>query len=144
MSADNGVYILKSPVVMSDPYRECRVLHCSAIDNIRDGDGWNLAVIWEMFGQCEPLPLEAARNKAFELLNKLPVCEYGIREINMNRPFPTAREAVEYNITELEVAFHESGVVNDDRPVTGRQLTKVKFALIDALKTMALAQTCQK
>lgn len=144
MSADNGVYILKSPVVMSDPYRECRVLHCGAIDNIRDGDGWNLAVIWEWFGQCTPLPLDMARNKAFELLNKLQVCEYGISEIDMDIPFPTAREAVNYAITELEVAFHDSGVVNDDRSVTGKQLTKIKFALIDAFKTMALAQTCQK
>lgn len=94
MSADNGIYILKT----KDQYR---VAHLQAIDNVRrsaiDGD-WQSRR--ETSGKCVPTRVvelwgrcKYTRNekKAFEIARKLedslPICEYGINIITYNKPW---------------------------------------------------------
>ena len=88
MSADNGIYILKT----KDQYR---VAHLCAIDNVTwsviDGD-WCTDMnkkgklvptrVVEMWGNCK---YTRNKNKAFEIAHKwdssLPICEYGVNVI---------------------------------------------------------------
>ena len=92
MSADNGIYILKT----KDQYR---VAHLCAIDNVTwsviDGD-WCTDMdkreklvptrVVEMWGNCK---YTRNKNKAFEIAHKwdssLPICEYGVNVITYNK-----------------------------------------------------------
>ena len=92
MSADNGIYILKT----KDQYR---VAHLCAIDNVTwsviDGD-WCTDMdkrgklvptrVVEMWGNCKYTRNE---NKAFDIAHKwassLPICEYGVNVITYNK-----------------------------------------------------------
>ena len=92
MSADNGIYILKT----KDQYR---VAHLCAIDNVTwsviNGD-WNTDMnkrgklvptrVVEMWGNCKYTRNE---NKAFKIAHKwassLPICEYGVNVITYNK-----------------------------------------------------------
>lgn len=94
MSADNGVYILVTP---TDDGYEYRVTETSAIENlnwdesigdetndedviIKNARGtWHGAKIYYKRGET----LEAAH----DLYKSLPICEYGVSEIHINRKF---------------------------------------------------------
>lgn len=77
MSADNGVYILRT----KGP--EFRVVHAQAIDNI-DYDppqdlSFNPDVVLDYFGQSKVYKSEAEALLAARQIQKgLPICEYGI------------------------------------------------------------------
>lgn len=92
MSADNGIYILKT----KDQYR---VAHLQAIDNVHwsaiDGDWQNKKEtkgkyvptrVVEMWGKCKYTRDE---NTAFKIANKwassLFICEYGVNVITYNK-----------------------------------------------------------
>lgn len=109
MSADNGIYILKT----KDQYR---VAHLSGIDNVTwsliDGD-WNCndktrgklvpTRVVEMWGDCK---YTKDRNKAFEIAHKwaanLPICEYGVNIITYNKTWKHILEdAKEYANKEI-------------------------------------------
>ena len=92
MSADNGIYILKT----KDQYR---VAHLCAIDNVSwsiiDGDWWNNdstrgkcvpTRVVEMWGDCK---FTRDESKALSIACKwaccLPVCEYGVNIITYNK-----------------------------------------------------------
>lgn len=110
MSADNGIYILKTPapaIKKGDAYTnqhgkfEYRVAHTQAIENI-DYCHFYIPII---FGDCVVFTSkDAAEDEAFrmekEIINgDFPVLEYGISSIEKPFPFPnmtveTARKAV--------------------------------------------------
>jgi len=79
MSADNGVYILKTG-------RQYRVAHQQAIDNLywnenlrKMCDTMQPISIIDMFGDCKyTTNLNTAFNIARRILQTLPICEYGI------------------------------------------------------------------
>lgn len=92
MSADNGVYILKT----KDQYR---VAHIQGIDNIyfsfMDGDWRDIESkknkyvptrVVEFWGECN---FTRSAKRAFEISNKieknLPICEYGVCVITYNK-----------------------------------------------------------
>ncbi len=92
MSADNGIYILKT----KDQYR---VAHLQAIDNVSwsiiDGNWQNEKEtrgkcvptrVIEMWGKCKYTRDE---NVAFKIAHKwassLPICEYGVNVITYNK-----------------------------------------------------------
>lgn len=92
MSADNGIYILKT----RDQYR---VAHLCAIDNVTwsviDGDWCNdpykrgklvPARVVEMWGNCK---YTRNKDKALEIAHKwadsLPICEYGVNILTYNK-----------------------------------------------------------
>ena len=99
MSADNGVYILETP--MNDKTgNEYRVVHCQNIEDIYwDAKATTFAaeiqprMLKEKFGEAEViLDQDVARNEAFGLAADIEadsVLEYGIREIIHDKPFPT-------------------------------------------------------
>jgi hypothetical protein len=95
MSADNGIYILQTPVMNGDGF-EYRVVHAQAIDNIFWGengynkDGDPKAVV-EYFGKCEVFQgEESARTEAFRLYDEITegedgygIVEYGVSTIEL-------------------------------------------------------------
>jgi len=99
MSADNGVYILRSPVQGGF---EFRVVHAMAIDNIRyqpDTEGFNTKEIRQYFGSAKVLcDVKAAEAEASYIADEImadefcPILEYGITTINLPFPFPDSKE----------------------------------------------------
>ena len=85
MSADNGVYILKTN-------KQYRVKHLQAIDNLYwdycKTQSQNTIVptrVFEMFGDCKyTYDHEKAFTIANNIFKKLPICEYGIQLIDIN------------------------------------------------------------
>ena len=99
MSADNGIYILATPISHSS-LKQYRVVHCQNIEDIywdteqkREAGEIQPAMLREKFGNVEPFTnVAAARNTAFDMAKKihddgLPF-EYGISEIDYDKPFP--------------------------------------------------------
>lgn len=119
MSADNGIYILKT----KDQYR---VAHLCAIDNITwsliDGD-WSCnnktrgklvpTRVVEMWGNCK---YTRDKNKAFEIAHKwagsLPICEYGVNMITYNKTWRHILEDAK-NYAEQEIAYIKKTKQND-------------------------------
>jgi len=110
MSADNGVYILKT----KDQYR---VAHLQAIDNVSwsiiDGDWQNEKRIRgkcvptrvvEMWGKCKYTRDESVALKiAHRWASSLPICEYGVNIITYNKTWKhIVEDAKEYAKKELE------------------------------------------
>lgn len=110
MSADNGIYILKT----RDQYR---VAHLQAIDNVSwsiiDGNWQNKKEtrgkcvptrVVEMWGKCkytrdESIALKIAHNWA----SSLPICEYGVNIITYNKTWKhIVEDAKEYAKKEIE------------------------------------------
>ena len=105
VSADNGVYILEC----KDQFR---VAHLQAIDNIR----WSFI---KMDNQCEPVSTRVVqmfgkqkhtrnRNVALKvasaILRSLPVCEYGISFICINKRWnQVIKDAMELAVEELKI-----------------------------------------
>ena len=92
MSSDNGIYILQT----LDGYR---VVHAQAIENIYDGDGFNLQAIANYFGPCvnvvknEIEACEQAKILYDEIMDDdyCPIIEYGVQFIKgmENQNFPS-------------------------------------------------------
>ena len=89
MSADNGIYILKTPKDGAEEEFEYRVIHAQGIDNIEDEDP---AMVISYFGKCEALTKEEAQNKAFEMEEDCYILEYGISSIVLSHSFQWFRE----------------------------------------------------
>jgi hypothetical protein len=99
MSADNGIYILITPIPHMD-LKQYRVVHCQNIEDIywdsekkREVDEIQPDMLREKFGNVEPFTNEsAARNLAFEMARKVEAeghgLEYGISEIHYDKRFP--------------------------------------------------------
>lgn len=100
MSADNGIYLLKTPKENSLEF-EYRVIHAQAIENIYyderipshyNPEGAPEEVI-AYFGECVPMTKDQAIEKAFEMESEIlkddfcPIIEYGIVTIDLPRPF---------------------------------------------------------
>lgn len=91
MSADNGIYILKTE---GD---EFRVAHCQAIENLTYGDpGGDEEYMLLLFSDSEVFGDEQeAMMKAKELYDEImadefcPVVEYGIQFISLPKKFPS-------------------------------------------------------
>jgi hypothetical protein len=93
MSADNGIYILKSPVHKDIPGEfEFRVTHAMAIDNITyrpDCEGFNSEELIKYFGDCDVMYKRTeALVEADRQAQNCPILEYGIQFINLPFPFP--------------------------------------------------------
>lgn len=95
MSADNGIYILQSPVANSDAI-EYRVAYASAIDNVgyyEEGSPSCIAMENAYFGDSEVyLSADAALSRARQLekeyTDNLGYLEYGIKVLTLrNLPF---------------------------------------------------------
>ena len=98
MSADNGIYILKTPKPRFNNEFEYRVTECSAIDNIDyypPGSEKRDAMVVLYFGKSDFYgSLDAAMQEATRIYTELmsgpfPICEYGISVINWADEFPT-------------------------------------------------------
>ena len=107
MSADNGIYILKSPECDNGFFTgkdEYRVAYASAIDNLSLGQSFfkpvetptkaygklDLGLLYEIliFGKSEVFKDKIqALVKADELSSQHPYTEYGIVTIHRNHPF---------------------------------------------------------
>lgn len=125
MSADNGVYILKTPRREDPTQFEYRVAHCQAIDNLIERDAsWAdirpaYAVLYfgnsVVFGNKSNALVEAGLIKDKILSDEFcPILEYGICEVQpgFDGPFPdmTTEEAQE-DIN----AFDDPGDTSDDQ-----------------------------
>lgn len=97
MSADNTIVILKSP---KDDDFEYRVLHCQGVDNIywndekEDYDDEPYAPnLIEYFQACDVMNNETDAFKiACDMDQRVSYVEYGIRVINLPRPFDWYRD----------------------------------------------------
>ena len=119
MSADNGIYILRT----KDQYR---VAHLQAIDNVSwsiiDGDWQNKKStrgkcvptrVVEMWGNCKFTRDEGkALSLAHKWANSLPICEYGVNVITYNKTWKQIlKDARAYAKKEIEV-IKQSGKEN--------------------------------
>lgn len=110
MSADNGIYILKT----KDQYR---VAHLSAIDNISwsiiDGNWENKEEtrgkcvptrVVEMWGRCKYTRDESVAYRiAHRWASSLPICEYGVNIITYNKTWKhIVEDAKEYAKKEID------------------------------------------
>jgi len=102
MSADNGIYLLKTPADDGESF-EYRVIHAQAIDNIYwDGtapDHNNPDGVPEIFGACDILTEEEANKKAFELEEEVlnddfGILEYGVSTIELPYSFSKYRRCL--------------------------------------------------
>ena len=105
MSADNGIYILKT----RDQYR---VAHLQAIENVYwsviDGEWQGKCVptrVVEMWGNCKfTRDANKALDIAYRWATKLPICEYGVKVITYNKTWKRILEdAQEY--AKQEISF---------------------------------------
>lgn len=91
MSADNGVYILKTPNFKTG-HTEFRVAHCQAIENI-NYPGEEVKYIKMYFGKSKicKSQIEALTEaqRIYDQLNEDGFCiEYGIQTIELEKEFP--------------------------------------------------------
>jgi len=106
MSADNGIYILKTPrhedkheQILDGNIFEYRVAHAQAIENIyweyEDGNPEEIIIY---FGGCEIMKEKEAHEEAFRLEHKIisdpicPILEYGISTIELPHSFKYYQE----------------------------------------------------
>jgi hypothetical protein len=97
MSADNGIYILRTLVSISPRIFEYRVKHLQAIDNL----GWDSKIeeytqdpdihiknARKIFAKCFPIETrEEALKEALKRMEEIGYVEYGIQEIEIDRIF---------------------------------------------------------
>lgn len=86
MSADNGIYIGIFPT--TDGGKEYRVIEASAIDNVNCGtEEYQDHMRLLYFGKAKSLPgFVSAITEAFKLKEEYPILEYGINELEFDRP----------------------------------------------------------
>ena len=134
MSADNGIYILKTPDGKGG--FEYRVKHCQSIENIYwdennpgiDNPEGNPVQVVKYFGECTVLThldnaLILARGMEKEILDDdfCPILEYGINEIELPHPFS-------YYVSKCkEKMYYTDWSI---RP-TGEKLQELKKVLLD-------------
>lgn len=135
MSADNGIYILKT----KDQYR---VAHLQAIENVSwsyiDGDWQNKdsargkfvpTRVVEMWGDCRFTRNESVAQKiASEWAFRLPFCEYGVRTIIFPKTWKHILiDAKKYAKQELEFCETSNSFIRDkdklERIANGEYLT---------------------
>lgn len=104
MSADNGIYLIETPIAEGSKEKEYRVKHAQAIDNIYwDEDKYypdhhnpegNPSQVVAYFGECEVFTnlddaWKLARKMEEEILSDdyCPILEYGISSIKLPHPF---------------------------------------------------------
>ena len=95
MSADNGVYILRTTTTQKGVF-EYRVTYAQAIENIyfnKLGSKKWASVVKDYFGNSMVYSTrEGAWEKAGKvydaIVNGGDICEYGIEEIHVNRRYP--------------------------------------------------------
>lgn len=95
MSADNGVYIAKFPLVNGG--FEYRVAHAMAIENV-DCDIEQMQDVYRVliWGDAESFSDETeAWNQARLLASEYEILEYGVQQLTFDRPLPamTRKEA---------------------------------------------------
>lgn len=92
MSANNGIYVLKSPVHPDFIEFEYRVLHAMSIENINyepDIEGFNTGQLKRYFGQCIVFyDRVEALIEADGIAQRYEVLEYGIQFISLPFVFP--------------------------------------------------------
>jgi len=96
MSADNGVYVLESPLMAEAPNGqeihyadEYRVAHCQAIENLWDCGQYSLDFERQMFGQSPVYhDKDEAILAAHRIAETITVLEYGVKVLHMEHPFP--------------------------------------------------------
>lgn len=133
MSADNGVYILKT----KDQYR---VAHIQGIDNIYfsfiDGDWRDIESkknkyvptrVVEFWGMCN---FTKSAKRAFEIANKieknLPICEYGVCVITYNKSWnEIIKDAERYAKKELKAFDERYKNTNDSKMSLGINIHKI-------------------
>lgn len=115
MSADNGIYVLSTPI--PEKYlelREYRVAHAQAIDNIyyyKEGTKLREAELVMYFGRSKPyLSREAALICAHDMAKTCEILEYGVCEIEWPTVFPmmTIEEAENILKEERDRVFEET------------------------------------
>lgn len=93
MSADNGVYVLKSPSSLPNGNDEYRVAHAQAIENLQTTDE-KFSRDWE-HETFNPSPVYFNKDEAILAAHKIAetieVLEYGVRIIHMDHAFPQGR-----------------------------------------------------
>lgn len=103
MSADNGIYILKTKE------GQYRVIHTQAIENIYDiNDPNQLAPeqIINYYGKSKyTYEKNLARGIAFSIARELPVLEYGIREIVIDKTWDQILNEAKENGKEIKIAL---------------------------------------
>lgn len=92
MSADNGIYILKTPNFKTG-YTEFRVAHCQAIENINypDSEDKYLRMYFEsskIFTDQNNAFIEAQEIYNEIMKSDFPIIEYGIQFITLDKEFP--------------------------------------------------------
>lgn len=129
MSADNGIYILKT----KDGFR---VIHAQAIENVTyepNEDGWNPYEIWAYFHRVAPFTeLKAALARAHQLYKEHiahgPV-EYGVCDLDFGHlEFPsfTIQEYENYQI-DLAARWAEEKKINDAEYAADIKARTVQF-----------------
>lgn len=124
MSADNGIYILKT----KDQFR---VAHLQTIDNVSwsyiDGDWQNIdskrgklvpTRVIEMWGDCRFTRNESiAKRIALEWASSLPICEYGVSTVDYPKTWKHILiDAKKYAKQELEFCrINNSYICNKDK-----------------------------
>ena len=92
MSADNGVYILRSPIRPNLSGYEYRVAHAMAIDNISyepNKEEFNTEELKRYFGKCSVFyDRTLALLSADKIAQTSEILEYGIQFINLPFVFP--------------------------------------------------------
>lgn len=92
MSANNGVYILKSPVHPDADVFEYRVVHAMSIENITnepDTKGFNTEQLRRYFSKCVVFHNKTmALCVADEVVQECGFVEYGIQSISLPFCFP--------------------------------------------------------
>ena len=116
MSADNGIYILKSPKGNSF---EFRVIHAQAIENINydpDESGFNIEALKTYFGRAQVFSDEdKAAKEACSMADAVvgdtfcPILEYGISYISI--PFKFPQQSMKPTSEAMKAEFKR--VIND-------------------------------
>jgi len=134
MSADNGVYILKTKE------GQYRVITAQAIDNLN----WSFihfreeryvpTRLLEYFGNCKyTYNRDTALNIAQNIYNHLPICEYGIQTFSINRTWNRIKhDSIDYARQEIK-----SLEALSDRTQYDDEITKLK----EILKYLTVWQT---
>ena len=94
MSADNGIYILETPITGK---KEWRVTHAQAIENLhyQPPKGWDMdpQEVVTYFGKSQVFHSKAeALLRADEMARGFAILEYGIQTIIGERPFEAYQE----------------------------------------------------
>ncbi len=114
MSADNGIYILKTAARVGGGY-EYRVTHAQAIENIyydvASGEQWEHfipEIAFQYFGDCQVYKNEdAAGSYAHLLAQSYPILEYGVCGLDHPKEFfqTFATEQLEFFEAEAEAVM---------------------------------------